>query len=284
MNDSAVTVRPLSPAIGVEVGGVDLSGPLGDAAFASIRRAWEEHCVALFRGQQLGQQEQIRFAERFGPLAEGVTAKHAKDQHPSVLLVSNIRENGKLIGELPDGEMYFHSDQCYVERPATGTMLYAIEIPSHGGNTCFANALAAYDALPADVKVRLEGKQAVHAYDYDGLRGSSPRLRAEALGPDVKQYAHPIVRKHPPTGRRALYVNRMMTQYVVGLEPNESTELLDFLFDHQERSEFVYEHVWTPGDLILWDNRSALHARTDFDPAERRLLRRVTIRGEKPYA
>jgi taurine dioxygenase len=279
-----VDIRPLSAAIGVDVRGVDLAQPLDEDTFARIRRAWEENCVALFRGQTLDPDAQVGFAERFGPLSKLLNATRATDQHPAVLLISNIREDGKLIGELPDGEMVFHSDQIYVERPAMATMLYAIEIPSRGGNTCFANGFRAYETLPDDLKTRLEGRVAVQAYDYDGTKGGSPRLRGEALRPDVKQYAHPVFRTHPATGKKALFVNRMNTQHVVGLDPDESNEILEFLFDHQEKAEFVYEHVWTPGDLVVWDNRSCNHARTDFSAVERRLLRRVTVLGEKPYA
>lgn len=145
MQSTGVEFQPLSPGIGVEIRGVDLSAPLDAGAFAPIKRAWEEHCVALFRGQALDQEQQVGFAERFGPLSKLLNPTRATNLHPSVLLVSNIREDGKLIGELPDGEMVFHSDQIYVERPAMATMLYAIEIPSRGGNTCFANMFRAYD-------------------------------------------------------------------------------------------------------------------------------------------
>lgn len=282
MRGTAIDVVPLTPNIGVEVRGVDVSAPLDDATFAAIRRAWEENCVVLFRGQHLDQEAQVRFAERFGPLSKLHNPTRATDLHPAILLISNVRENGKLIGELPDGEMIFHSDQIYVERPAMATMLYAIEIPSAGGNTMFANMFRAYDTLPDDLKTTLNGKLAVQAYDYDGTRGGSPRMRGEPLRPDVKQYAHPVFRKHEPTGRTALYVNRMNTQHIVGMDPAESDAVLERLFDHLEQPQFIYEHVWTPGDLLLWDNRSSCHARTDFSPSERRLLRRITILGEKP--
>ena len=159
------------------------------------------------------------------------------------------------------------------------SMLYAIEIPSRGGNTRYANCFKAYEALPEDIKRVLKGKRALNAYDYDG----APTLRAEALPDGVKRFAHPIVRTHPVTGRKSLYVNRLMTWCIVGMPAQESRELLDYLFDHQERPEFVYEHKWIPGDLILWDNRSCLHARTDFDPNERRRLRRVTVNGDVPF-
>jgi taurine dioxygenase len=270
------TVVPLSPAIGVEVLGVDLGQPLDDSRFAAIRRAWEENCVLLFRGQSLDDDAQLRFAARFG-------TPTLVNRAGAILYISNIRENGELIGALPDGEMHFHSDQCYVEQPAMATMLYAMEIPSSGGNTLFANGFRAYDALPAALKAKLEGRRALNAFDHNGSYGGSNTKRSVNLAPGAKQYAHPVFRTHPATGRKALYVNRLMTQSILGLSEHESGDILEFLFDHQERREFVYEHVWRPGDLILWDNRSCLHARTDFSAAERRKLRRVTVQGEVPF-
>jgi taurine dioxygenase len=274
-------IEPLSPALGVEIGGVDLAEPLDNETFARIKSAWESNCIALFRDQQLDEAAQLRFARRFGELGGIVNdfdpAKRGSD--PAILYVSNIRVDGKLTGVLPDGEMFFHSDQCYLERPAMASMLYAIDIPSRGGNTCYANCFKAYEALPETMKQRLKGKRALNAYDYDG----APTLRAKVLPDGVKRFAHPIVRTHPATGRKSLYVNRLMTWSILDVPPNESRDLLDYLFDHQERPEFVYEHKWTPGDLILWDNRSCLHARTDFDPNERRRLRRITVNGDVPF-
>jgi taurine dioxygenase len=158
------------------------------------------------------------------------------------------------------------------------TLLYAIEVPARGGNTLFANMYAAYEALPGDVKQRLTGLAALNVYDYEG----NPTKRG-AVRDGAPSFVHPVVRTHPATGRKALYVNRLMTHSIIGLSPDESDDLLTFLFDHQEKKRFVYEHVWTPGDLILWDNRSTLHARSDFDAGERRLLRRVAVLGERPY-
>jgi taurine dioxygenase len=274
-------IRPLTPAIGVAIDGVDLAAPIDDAIFARIRRAWEENSVALFRGQTLDEMQQVDFLGRFGPLGTIVNESDPLrlGQHPAVLYVSNIRVDGKLTGILPDGEMFFHSDQCYLERPAMASMLYAMEIPATGGNTLFASGFASYAALPEAMKRHLAGRRALNVYDYDG----NPTHRAKLLPPGVKQYAHPVVRTHPPTGRKALYVNRLMTWSILDLPEAESRETLDFLFDHQERPEFVYEHEWRPGDVVLWDNRSCLHARTDFDPGERRRLRRGTVLGEAPY-
>ena len=272
-----VGMRPLSGALGAEILGVDLREPLDDAGFSQIRDAWHKHLVILLRDQHLTEEDQVRFAERFGPPAKIHTPQFVA-RHPAVMLISNIREDGKPIGALPDGEMQFHTDQCHQERPAMASMLYAIEVPKQGGNTLFANAYMAYETLPEAIKQRLVGRKALNAYDYD----SGATIRGTAVSDDAPSSAHPVVRTHPATGRKALYVNRLMTRRIEGLPVQESDALLNLLFDHQENPDFIYEHVWRPGDILMWDNRCTLHARTDFSPDERRLLRRVTILGEKP--
>ena len=269
--------RPLSSALGAEIMGVDLRHPLEDDTFEQILAAWHQHLVILLRGQEITEDDQVRFAERFGPPAVIHTQEYIRT-HPAVMLISNIREDGKPIGALPDGEMQFHTDQCHQERPAMASMLYAIEVPSVGGNTLFANGYKAYDSLPPEIKERIEGRKALNAYDYH----SAAMKRGTRIAQGVPFYVHPVVRTHPETGRRALYVNRLMTVSIEDMPEAESDELLQLLFDHQERCEFIYEHVWRRGDLLMWDNRCSLHARTDFSPGERRLLRRVTILGEKP--
>ena len=273
----ALALRPLSAALGAEIIGIDLRQEIGDDVFAQIRDAWHQNLVILLRDQKLSEEEQVRFAAKFGPPAQIHTKQFVRN-HPAVMLVSNVREDGKPIGALPDGEMHFHTDQCHQERPAKASMLYALEVPSMGGNTLFANGYRAYETLPPEIKRRIEGRKAVNAYDYD----TAATKRGTRLAPSVPSYAHPVVRTHPATGRKALYVNRLMTVRIEGLPVQESDELLAILFDHQERREFIYEHVWRPGDLLIWDNRCTLHARTDFSPNERRLMRRVTILGEKP--
>jgi taurine dioxygenase len=272
-----LTVRPLSPALAADISGVDLRDELDAATFAQIRNAWHEHLVILLRDQELSEEDEVRFAEKFGPPAVIHTKQFVRN-HPAVMLISNIREDGKPIGALPDGEMHFHTDQCHQERPAMASMLYAIEVPSSGGNTLFANGYTAYETLPADIKRRIDDRKALNAYDYE----SASTKRGTQLAEGVPSYVHPVVRTHPATGRKALYVNRLMTVRIEGMPERESDELLAFLFDHQEQREFVYEHVWRPGDLLMWDNRCTLHARTDFSAGERRLMRRVTILGEKP--
>jgi len=273
----ALALRPLSAALGAEIIGIDLRQEIGDDVFAQIRDAWHQNLVILLRDQKLSEEEQVRFAAKFGAPAQIHTKQFVRN-HPAVMLVSNVREDGKPIGALPDGEMHFHTDQCHQERPAKASMLYALEVPSMGGNTLFANGYRAYETLPPEIKRRIEGRKAVNAYDYD----AAATKRGTRLAPSVPSYAHPVVRTHPATGRKALYVNRLMTVRIEGLPVQESDELLAILFDHQERREFIYEHVWRPGDLLIWDNRCTLHARTDFSPNERRLMRRVTILGEKP--
>jgi taurine dioxygenase len=276
-------INPLSSAIGAEIEGLDLRQELDAATFQSVREAWHKHGILLFRGQSLDEDQELAFAGRFGPIAPLVT-RHDVKFKPGVMLVSNIRENGKEIGVLPDGEMFFHSDQCYAEKPLAATMLFAIEIPKTGGNTLFSNQYAAYDTLPEDVKRRIAGLKAMNVYDYGSnatIRKGS--LRTQAERGEVPCYAHPIVRTHPETGRKALFLNRLMTDYVEGIPPAESDTLLDRLFTHQEDRRFVYEHVWRIGDLMMWDNRCTLHARTDFPTTERRLLRRVIVQGDKPF-
>jgi alpha-ketoglutarate-dependent taurine dioxygenase len=274
---AALAWRPLSPALGAEILGVDLRSESDDRVFTRIEQIWHQSLVILLRDQELSEDDEVRFAQKFGPPAKIHTPQFVRG-HPAVMLISNIREDGKPIGALPDGEMHFHTDQCHQERPAMASMLYALEVPSAGGNTLFANGYKAYETLPDGIKRRIDGCKALNAYDYD----TAAMKRGTRIAEGVPSFVHPVVRTHPATGRKALYVNRLMTVRIEGLPTPESDELLDMLFDHQERREFIYEHVWRPGDLLMWDNRCALHARTDFSPAERRLMRRVTILGEKP--
>jgi taurine dioxygenase len=275
----SLEIRSLSPALGAEIVGVDLGKPLDGATVAAIKAAWNEHLVLLFRDQTLSEDHQVRFARHFGELQQRPRPKdlraEAKVKNPEVMLVSNIRENGKPIGSLPDGEMQFHSDMCYIPTPPKGTFLYAIEIPSEGGDTLFLNMYKAYETLAPEMKARLKGRTAVNVFLY----GSTSR---DGNKPDFNVHphaSHPMVRIHADTGRPALYVNRLMTWNVEGMEDGESKALLDGLFDHIEQPQFVYTHKWKVGDLILWDNRCTLHARTDFSDKERRLLRRVVVQA-----
>ncbi|HET7672022.1 MAG TPA: TauD/TfdA family dioxygenase [Burkholderiales bacterium] len=273
-----IELVPLSPALGAEIRGVDLSQPLADADFEAILDAWHRHLVILLRGQALGEEEQVAFARRFGELSP-IHTDHHSATNKAVMYIGNRKKDGKIVGALPLGEMQFHSDQCYTERPAMGTMLYSIEIPTEGGNTLFANAYKAYEALPASIKEVVNGRRAIQVYDY----GGGVLDRRNMVEPEKgMSFAHPVARTHPATGRKALYVNRLMTHSIEGLPREESGRLLSLMFDTLERPEFIYEHRWRVGDLLLWDNRCTLHARRDFNPDENRWMRRVTIRGDRP--
>ena len=273
----AIAITPMSDVLGAEIGGVDLTRPLDDGTVAAIRRAWLDHLVVVLRGQVLSQLDQERFCQAFGEF-ERVKSGRAKDaDNPHVMYVSNVRDEG-LTTTLEDGEMWFHSDQCYFERPVSATTLYAEEVPSRGGNTRFANCYAAYEALPDDIRRRVDGRRALNAYDY----GDQMLIKGGPRPADAPRYVHPVIRTHPETGRKAIYVNRLMTEHIVDMDKGESDEILEILYDHVERPDFVHEHVWRPSDLLMWDNRCTLHARTDFDPNQRRKLRRMTIKGDQP--
>ena len=273
----AIVVTHLSDVLGAEIGGVDLTQALDDETVVAIRRAWLDHLVVVIRGQDLSQADQERFCRAFGEF-ERVKSGRAKDaENPHVMYVSNVRDEG-LVTTLEDGEMWFHSDQCYYEQPVSATTLYAEEVPSRGGNTRFANCYTAYAALPEDFRRRVEGRRALNAYDY----GDQMLVKDAPRPADAPQFVHPVIRTHPETGRKAIYVNRLMTEHIVDMDKGESDEILDILHAHLEQPQFVHEHVWRPGDLLMWDNRCTLHARTDFDPKERRKLRRMTIKGDRP--
>ena len=234
----------------------------------------------------LDEDAQVAFALQFGPLAKNIN-KHngGSRRHPATMLISNVRQNGQLIGALPDGEMLFHSDQCYIEVPCMAAALYGIEIPSHGGETIFANMLRAWETLPDDLKSAVAGRKAVNIFEYtdtDGYSASAMELFAD-IPAGSKHFAHPIARTHPVTGKTALYVNRGMTLCVEGMPRAESDALLLKLFEHQEQPRFQYSHAWRRGDLVMWDNRSVLHARNDFPADQRRMLRRVTLLGDRPF-
>ncbi len=274
----------LSPALGAEIRGVDLRQPQDAATIAALRNAWHENLVIVLRDQEISAEDQRRFCGFFGDVgkrARPPAGRHEPDGTPEgMMYVSNVRVDGKQIGSLPDGEMQFHIDQCYIEFPAMGTALFAIDVPRAGGDTLFSNLYAVYEALPERIKQRIDGRKAVHFYDYTAMSRSDVVNKPRT---DVKNYAHPVVCTHPVTGRKSLFVCRLMTGYIEGLEPAESEDILTLLFDQIEKPEFVYAHKWRPGDLLLWDNRCTAHARTDFDPAERRHLRRFTIQGGKPF-
>ena len=275
-------IAKLAPGIGAEIRGIDLNRDQSPETIAAINRIWLEHVILLFRGQDLTPERQVHVTRWFGELGHLARPKEYRtsghDELPDgVMLISNIRENGEPIGALPDGEMMFHHDMMHAKVPHKATMLYAVEIPSTGGNTLFANGYAAYDTLPDEVRRPLEGRRAFHHYNYGSVK------KGDGKGtPAFAQSDHPVFRTHDQTGKKAIYVNRLMTEGILDMDREEADKLLATVFDHSERREFVYEHEWRVGDLLLWDNRCSMHARTDFPENERRLLWRTTVSGEGP--
>jgi len=284
----ATRTRPdvvaLTRHIGAEIRGIDLREKPDEETIAAIHQAWLDHLVIIFPGQKLSQEDLVRVTHYFGEQAQhSRPAKYFPKGYssllPGIMLISNIRENGEPIGALPDGEMMFHHDMIHVEVPSKATLLYSVEIPSSGGNTLFASGYAAYDTLDPAIRNRLEGRFAKHHYNYGSTQKGDSR-GTDAFGECV----HPVFRTHEETGKKAVYVNRLMTVGIVDMPQEESEPLLSAVFDHAEKREFVYEHVWRVGDLLLWDNRCSSHARTDFPSTERRLMLRTTVRGTaRPY-
>jgi len=275
----AITAIPLTKHIGAEIRGVDLTKPIGEDTRQEIYRLWLDHLILLFRGQELSQEQLIAATKVFGDQAVSNRKVDLLPPGwarllPGIMLISNIRENGVPIGNLPDGEMWFHHDMLHVAVPHKGTCLYSLEVPSKGGNTKFANCYRAYETMPAALKAKLEGRRAFNSYRLGEAK------RGDGMGVDqVNESGHPVFRTHEETGRKGVYINRLMTVGIEGMKPEESREVLEAAFDHSENPEWVYEHVWQPHDLIVWDNRCSMHARTDFSEGERRLMMRTTIAG-----
>ncbi|HEY7383935.1 MAG TPA: TauD/TfdA family dioxygenase [Beijerinckiaceae bacterium] len=277
-------IVPLTKHIGAEIRGIDLRTKPDEETVRAIYQAWLDHLVIVFPEQKLEQEDLIRVTGYFGELGE----LHRPPKYrppgfskllPGIMMISNIRENGEPIGALPDGEMMFHHDMIHAEVPSKATLLYAVEIPSKGGNTLFASGYAAYETLDPAIRSRLEDKKALHHYNYGSVQKGDGK-GTEAYGECV----HPVFRTHDDTRRKAVYVNRLMTVKVLDIPEDESDRLLDAVFDHSERKEFVYEHEWRLGDLLLWDNRCSTHARTDFPSTERRLMLRTTVKGRvRPF-
>ncbi len=280
---AVMTVIPSGAACGAEIRGVDPSQDLPQPVIDAITEAWRKHLVIYFRGFDLTLDQQLRFAGRFGDLG---LRKQAPDglrertegilqTNEYTLLVSNMKVDGKPVGAFGEGDMWFHIDSGYSEKPYKYTFLYAIEIPSKGGNTLFANQYMAYDDLSADMKAKIEGSKALHIHEYK----RSERVDLAQDISKVPHWFHPVAVRHPETGKRALFVDRLMTQRIEGLSAEESESVLKQLWDHAENPKYVYEHVWQLKDFVMWDNRCLTHGRTWFSPQENRLLRRCTVEG-----
>jgi taurine dioxygenase len=272
--------------LGAEVIGLDLSLPLATADLARLHRAHLDYHVLVFRDQHITPAQQVDFSRHFGALQIHVLRNFQLPEQPEVLVISNIQQDGKPVG-LGDAGHFWHSDLSYKETPSLGSMLHAQELPAEGGDTLFANQHAAWDALPDDLKREVEGLQAEHWYlaRYDELRQRNPYRPqlTQAQIDEVRPVSHPVVRTHPETGRRALFVSEHFTTRILGVSEQRSRELLDLLFDYGTRAEHVYRHQWQPHDMVFWDNRSLMHLAAGCPDHLRRKLYRTTIEGDVPF-
>lgn len=271
----SLTIRRVAGALGVEISGVDLSQDLPDEVIAEIRDALVEHQVIFFRDQRLTPERQVAFGRRFGPL----------NIHPYVKGMETHPEVMEVIKEPADKTNFgggWHSDMSFLERPAIGSILYAVELPEWGGDTLFSSQVAAYEALSPGMKATLEGLRAVHSAGREySAQGHSAQKRAsmsvvEAEGA-VGEYVHPVVLVHPESGRRALYVNPAFTMRFEGWTKRESRPLLDYLFEHCRYEAYTCRFNWRPGSMAFWDNRQVWHFALNDYPGQRRHMRRVTV-------
>ena len=276
-----ITVTPLHPAIGAEIGGVDLSKTLNADMGQTITQAWHDHTILLFRDQDISGEDQLRFAELFGTVAErhipkdGASHSGSPDWKNLMPISDQTDEDGQAIGALGHGEMWFHSDKCYHPEPHRTSFLYGIDIPTEGGHTKFASLYAARENIPDDLRRRLEGARVMQGYDY----AANARLNLDIDLDNIFHCSQPIFVTNPGSGRKALYVSRLNTMWIEGMDRAESETILAQLFDITEDPAIVYEHVWRPGDLVMWDNLASLHARTDWPDDQTRMLRRCTTLG-----
>jgi taurine dioxygenase len=284
-----ISIRNLDGALGAEVAGVDVSKPVPQADIDAIENTWRERLVVVFHDQSLSDPQLIAFSRNFGeldPPGPNPFGQPFLKDHPELNVISNVVEDGKPIGNLGDGEAVWHADMTYVDTPPKAAMLHALEVPppEAGGNTYFANMFAAYEALPADLKRATDGKVAIH----DASRNSAGMLRKGYKEvTDVREAVgarHPLVRTDPRTGRKALFLGRRPSAYVMGLSVAESDALLDALWAHATQPRFAMCHEWKVGDLLMWNNLSVLHRRDPFDPKTRRVMHRSQIKGNERIA
>ena len=286
----SIEVVRTNAALGAEVSGIDLTHPLSDTGFEQLLNAWHDNLVVLIRGQPLTDPQLIAFSRRFGDLlpspANEVTDKFGGDldDYPEIAVVSNIMEKGKPIGALGSGEAFWHTDSSFISRPPAGSFLHSIEVPPSGGDTSFCNMYLAYETLPEATKSRITGLKALHNFNYVAsgkLRKGAVETDDPSKGPGAH---HPLVRRHPDTGRTALFLGRRLKSYINGLSIAESEALLDELWAHATQKRFVWTHQWRAGDLIIWDNRCTMHQREAFDASTRRLMHRTQTIGDVPVA
>ncbi|MEQ9682171.1 MAG: TauD/TfdA family dioxygenase [Rhodospirillales bacterium] len=278
-------VRPVSDAIGAEVLDVDLAA-MDDALFEQIHAAWMDHCVLLFRNQvNMTDDALVAFSRRVGTLDQAPPNENGKrfvSGYPEILVISNVVENGVALGSLGAGESVWHTDMNYIDEPPTASLLWGMEVPETGGDTGFLNMYKALLDLPADLRARIKGRMIKHDSSTNSagyLREGAEEVTDVTVCPGA---VHPIIRTHPVTGRKALYLGRRRNAYVVGLPLDESEELLDALWAHTAQEKYYWHHKWQVGDVVMWDNRCAMHRRDPFAASARRVKHRTQIKGTKP--
>ena len=281
-----IEIRAFDAPLGAEVLGLDLGAPLSDETFARIHRAHLDHHVLVFRDQRITPDQHVAFSRRFGPLQIHVLRQFQLAGHPEILVVSNIKENGQPVG-LGDAGHYWHSDLSYKEQPSLGSLLHAQELPAEGGDTLFSNSHQVLEDLPETLRRRIDDLRAEHTYlaKYAELQRRSPwrpNLTAAQID-EVKPVEQPVVRTHPETGRKALFVNEHFTTRIAGLPDEESDALLQDLFERIARPQYIYRHVWREHDLVFWDNRSVQHLAAGTPDHLRRKLYRTTVEGDTPF-
>ncbi|MEC7075330.1 MAG: TauD/TfdA family dioxygenase [Pseudomonadota bacterium] len=270
-----------SESFGADITGVDLAN-LTDDTFEAIYRAWLSFGVLRFKGQTLNKDSLQIFSQRFGPLEQIPIGRMSEEQKARldnlfVTPISNIKVDGKPIGGLGDAEATWHSDMTYVEVPPPASVLLGVEIPQNGGDTFFADQRAALASLPDDLRQRVEGLSIKHNAAHDSVGNLRPGFEAFDDPRDAPGAVHPIIRTHNETGDACLYLGRREWAYIPGLSLEESEALLDELWSYAVPADYVVEQNWTPGDVIIWDNRRCLHKRTSIDPSQRRLLLRCQV-------
>jgi taurine dioxygenase len=278
---SQITVTPLAPALGAEIGGVDLRR-VDEPIFALIKDAWHEHLVLRFRAQPLTDPELLAFSRLFGELDPPGPNPYGAPflpEFPELNVISNVVADGKPIGNLGDGEAIWHCDMTYVDAPPRAAMLHALELPPSGGDTFWCNMYLAYQALPDSLKSAIAGRKAVHDATYNSAGMMRKGMKPVTDPRQAPGAHHPLVILHPETHRPALFLGRRRNSYIVGLDLEESEQLLDRLWEHATREEFTFRQVWQRHDLVLWDNRCTLHRRDAFDPQSRRVMHRTQIKG-----
>lgn len=287
------TLHPRHPLIGTEVRGIDLSEPLDDATLADLHDAWMRHPMLVFPHQAISDEQQIAFAERFGTLEIHPSVAHRSSRLPAIYRVSNVDETGNILPPASNEWQYmeltwlWHTDSSFREIPSKGSILHGIEVPPEGGNTLFANMTAAYDALGESMKTRLRGLHVRHSHDHV-IRQSSALSSRSDRGDyvDLPPVVQPLVRVHPVTGQRSLFLSPHTMEGIVDMPAEASTALLDELVEHATDERFVYTHRWSRDDVIMWDNRCTMHAVLPYDNVnQRRIMHRTTIVGdERPQA